>query len=1003
MENRATAELINIIRTLFYNKSDVDERDRLIKRIETEFVDCDGRIDMYIRSSSKDLSRLIKVFNDVSRKIEHSRTAVANSREALKQCKILLQSKRDDVRRLLLEWWEQKYFAENVSKLKDLYSTPDQIRTLYLNKQYYEAAKLISESSKLLENEYREVTGLHELKRQIDDERIKLEKYLYQELSDQLYTAVRRSILESASSGLTREVSFKRRFRVYRNDETTNLNANNDDLNNDLGTDSQSIIELIVKSALNLNNLELNMNILEKMINDINKNISNELINMIHLTSSHVLESNLIDNKGFNRTRNLIQAVANQYSENNPKLLNQLIELAFEQFKITARFYRTFINYASKESQVKYQSGLVWMCIQNVLIQLLEEYLDIKQANLISDNDRIIDINAYFLRKRLLNLPFGGSSGGGDNQSAQSSSGGDGDGSNRKIFTFKGSSHSMNINQYLKEKTNESFFSQSPPQAPQQHLNDTSNDDDQRVFKVLVCQPSHRNVTTIFSLMEHTIKEISDEIRNLPNSEGHKPELSLEKFLQDFILNTFITNAVESITENANLSSTTGKFEISKQLISLAKQRELNLNKPILQSAWLVYECCYDLFNLMKDMSSYASEFAKAMLTLIEKHVDHCIKLYISIVKIQSLTGNDQILSQQQQQQQQQQLQQQKDVFGNLQDYVYSMSWVQDDCINKYFKQLPAFSAAIKGKSLVLNQKLVSTTVNLAAIAASNEVQQINYDILIKEVDTLISNLSERELDEIDIITNYHHIEMLAHLHESCDWLIVQLRQILGSIEQMIKNPKSLNNSLSIGELSKLVRQVDELDKLRGNSLLLLYLETRLHCFYHLIQFIKQENNTTYSADIDTDPDEAVLNMNRDLHRIHEHLSRSLQEIKVNYVFDALGFMIATIFIRALKNFKKISAHGIAKMCRNIFHVEQNLSAIRTKSDPHLMKAHRFYELLYKKPEELLNHLQEHEAEFQLTDYTNLLNLIYRSQPGYEINSLSDNLQTLANILKRKH
>jgi hypothetical protein len=219
----------------------------------------------------------------------------------------------------------------------------------------------------------------------------------------------------------------------------------------------------------------------------------------------------------------------------------------------------------------------------------------------------------------------------------------------------------------------------------------------------------------------------------------------------------------------------------------------------------------------------------------------------------------------------------------------------------------------------------------------------------------------------------------------------------------MIKNPKSLTSSLSPGELSKLIKQVDEMDKLRGNSLLLLYLETRLHCFYHLNAFIKQENNTTYSADIDTDPDEAVLMMNRDLHRIHEHLTRSLQDIKVNYVFDGLGFMIATIFIKAVKNFKKISTHGIAKMCRNIFHVEQNLSAIRTKPDPHLMKAHRFYELLYKKPEELLNHLQEHEAEFQQKDYEYLLNLIYRSQPGYEINSLSDNIQTLAIILKRKH
>ncbi len=292
---------------------------------------------------------------------------------------------------------------------------------------------------------------------------------------------------------------------------------------------------------------------------------------------------------------------------------------------------------------------------------------------------------------------------------------------------------------------------------------------------------------------------------------------------------------------------------------------------------------------------------------------------------------------------------------------------------------------------------------NPAVLAATVEIEQFNIEILSKEVETLISNVTDKELEEIDIITNFNYIEMIAHLHESCDWLIIQLKFIVNALEQMIKNPKSLNNSMSINELNRMVKQLEDLDRWRGDTLLLLYLETRVHCFYHLINFIRQENNTSYAGDLDTDPDDCVLNMNRDLHRIYEHLSRSLQESKVNYVFDALGFMIATIFIRAVKNFKKISKHGIAKMCRNIFHVEQNLSAIRTKSDPHLMKAHRFYELLYKKPEELLNHLIEHEAEFQLNDYINLLNLIYRSKPGDEINSLADNIQSLTNILKNKH
>lgn len=294
------------------------------------------------------------------------------------------------------------------------------------------------------------------------------------------------------------------------------------------------------------------------------------------------------------------------------------------------------------------------------------------------------------------------------------------------------------------------------------------------------------------------------------------------------------------------------------------------------------------------------------------------------------------------------------------------------------------------------------------------------------KVETLLANVSDHELEDVDIIKNFNYIELIAQLHESSDWLIIQLKGIIGALEQMVKNPKSLNSSLSLNETNRLGKLVEELEKWRGDTLLLLYLETRVHCFYHLMSFIKQENNTSYAGkfknllknqweyssqtflffnflgDLDTDPDEAVLFMNRDLHRIHEHLSRSLQEHKCAYVFEALGFLIASIFVRAIKNFKKISTHGIAKMCRNIFNVEQNLSAIRQISDPHLMKAHRFYELLYKKPEELLNHLIEHEAEFSLNDYINLLNLIYRSQPGHEINSLSDNIESLKNILKNK-
>ncbi len=251
------------------------------------------------------------------------------------------------------------------------------------------------------------------------------------------------------------------------------------------------------------------------------------------------------------------------------------------------------------------------------------------------------------------------------------------------LFFFKGSSHSIKINQYIKEKNNENLFKTSFDEGYDDEFGEI-DPNKQRLFKTLVCEPSHRNITTIYATIASILKELADEIRNLPQGDG-KPDFVLEKFVHDFILNTFITNAVQSITKNANLHQQTTndgqKYEIQKQLISLDKQRELNLTKPILQNTYLVYESCFDLYNLMIDMSPYANEFAKAMCMLIEEHIEHCSKLFFSIVKLNLI---------------------QQSLDYQVVDYVYSMLWVIDDSINKYFKQLPSYSAAMKGEYIFL-------------------------------------------------------------------------------------------------------------------------------------------------------------------------------------------------------------------------------------------------------------------------------------------------------------
>jgi hypothetical protein len=151
---------------------------------------------------------------------------------------------------LLLEYWEQKTFSENIDNLKNLHAAPDNIRSLCSSKQYYEATKQIAQCTLLLENQYREIVGLHDIKRQIEDECIKLEKILYQEISEQFYTSVRTSILESNQSGaigLTRNNAFQRR---YLHNFTSSDLKYDDEIGNNFSSSSLSTAQIRIPSVL---------------------------------------------------------------------------------------------------------------------------------------------------------------------------------------------------------------------------------------------------------------------------------------------------------------------------------------------------------------------------------------------------------------------------------------------------------------------------------------------------------------------------------------------------------------------------------------------------------------------------------------------------------------------------------------------------------------------------------------------------------------------------------
>lgn len=436
--------------------------------------------------------------------------------------------------------------------------------------------------------------------------------------------------------------------------------------------------------------------------------------------------------------------------------------------------------------------------------------------------------------------------------------------------------------------------------------------------------------------------------------------------LTDFIRDRFIGRVIKDIRESAQLSSASSTIADPNrlvELIPLVLQKQLELPIPILQSSYLIFKSCEELCALVKCLPPYADDFCQAIADLLFKHRESCNKLFLSIVEKNDSTSVS----------------------------IYSNEWVKDPDINRHLRTLPAFDAFIR-----------TAQQRVAATPSEENAENIRFRQT-KETETLLINFSENDMNLDDICTNYKHIATLATIHESLDWLYWKLSTYFEILDKCLTDvkyldaltqttvtsaftPRSTKQNLSHNDQLKLSRVNLELLSnamktmltLSSDILLVLFLEIRLHCFYYLSLLFR--NTAQYSFAIETDPDDSITALNRDLTRLQETLKSSLNGKKFDFLFQGLGFVLATILIRSSARFNRISELGVTKMCRNILTIEQTLAPLGTVGDADMMRAHRYYKLLEDiKPEEIINVIEERGPEYSEQDYLNLLKLEYRS------------------------
>ena len=866
---------------------------------------------------------------------------------------------------------------QNIDELKHV---PIRLQ-FYLNKHLYIHAALLLIRAKE-HPELRLISALSDIDLQLKDERAALENQLRVELVDQLFDKPCRDILgnknvsSSSSSTTTNSTSTLNKndhnyLSRIRENRLLRKQLDQDFEAGKLAFESHSLAivpdkymlvdirhqapELYIDVLLQSLSILLRLN---ETLDHVQKQLHEQFHRIVLRTTQHIVDNNFV--------------LHSTSAVNNPDCLRDLLETCYEQFKLVVKSIEYLLNIlklvqehqAPVQIQQKDYLGtqtttttssvpfeipylfsieLVWETLQQVLSEVLNEYIDYSNTiDGLSSNSltgsgstdygtrhSVVDFSPYLTKK----APA---------RSQQVA----------RLFEFSQSAQFNSMTSYLQEQNR--FAVKQEATAVR------------TTYKQYVCKPNYRNITAVHDVLQRIIEDID------ANYKLHSSKRILDRKLTEFIRDRFIGRVIKDIRDSAQLSSSSTAPDQNRlvELIPLVLQKQLQLPIPILQSTYLIFKSCEELCALVKCLPPYADDFCQAMIDLLFKHRESSNKLFLSIVERNDSPGTS----------------------------IYSNEWVKDPDINRHLRTLPAFDAFIR-----MAKQQNST---------SNGQQDENAENVrfrqMKETETLLINFSRDEMNLDDICTNYKHVKLLANIHESLDWVYCKLSYYFDILDKCLNDAKNLDaltqTTVSSGYSSRSLKQnyhqYDQLKLSRVNLeifsnamkttltlsydiLLVLFLEIRLHCFYHLSLLFR--NASHYASVIDTDPDENIMTLNRDLTRLQETLHSSMNEKKFSFLFQGLGFVLATILIRSAPRFVRISETGVTKMCRNIFAIEQTLTQIRTVGDAELMRAHRFYELLYAtKPDEIIDVIEEHGPEYLEQDYINLLQLKHRSFPASE-------------------
>ncbi|CAB4054123.1 EXOC4 [Lepeophtheirus salmonis] len=196
VETRVGSTLMCLIHSLSAASDSGEEREEEKNRLESRFRDSDNCLEDLVIHNRVDLTLVTKSYATVSRQIGVARRNMRKVKSELIACRQLLHYKRDELKRLLVDGFEQKHVLLLLEKIETIKECPDQIELLISQKKFLEATKSIVQHLNSLENELKNVEGLTELRAHLLAKKEVLYKILLDDMLHQLHVESTFNILK---------------------------------------------------------------------------------------------------------------------------------------------------------------------------------------------------------------------------------------------------------------------------------------------------------------------------------------------------------------------------------------------------------------------------------------------------------------------------------------------------------------------------------------------------------------------------------------------------------------------------------------------------------------------------------------------------------------------------------------------------------------------------------------------------------------------------------------